>query len=178
MNTFIYQFHVCNNYCDLSGALYTPVCSVFSSFKALPLVIDTVIFSYPCVTKCHQLTTIIKQLFQLLALPELSSCGVASIICHPPYPGGRSGRSIQASFQQWKFLEIKVLKNSNRAICLISPQTGARDSHDGCFPNSDRNMRHNSSLPDALPLMARWHHLSSGCVYVYVYLNVTVCVMG
>ncbi len=36
--------------------------------------------------------------------PWLSSWGVASTTCHPPLPGGRSGRVIQDSFHTWKFL--------------------------------------------------------------------------
>lgn len=41
------------------------------------------------------------------AAPSLFSWGVGSSACHPSYPGARSGRFIQHSTQQWKFLQGK-----------------------------------------------------------------------
>lgn len=41
------------------------------------------------------------------AAPSLFSWGVGSSACHPSYPGARSGRVIQHSTQQWKFLQGK-----------------------------------------------------------------------
>jgi hypothetical protein len=53
-------------------------------------------------------------------LPLLLSCGVESIACQPSYPGGRSGRVIQTSFHEWKFLHNYIVKSVNSYVNQFS----------------------------------------------------------
>lgn len=54
--------------------------------------------------------------------PPLSSCGVESTICQPPYPGGRSGRAIHTSFHTWKFQQ-ESLQSPSGPFSIRSPKT-------------------------------------------------------